>query len=64
MCNMLHLDIRRTDIYWKAAQLKLQLGELEKLFLEEKLTEKQKDIYIKTNMMFNKYIDQAFTKGE
>ena len=64
MCNMLHLDIRRTDIYWKAAQLKQQLGELEKLFLEEKLTEKQKDIYIKTNMMFNKYIDQAFTKGE
>ena len=61
---MLHLDIRRTDIYWKAAQLKQQLGELEKLFLEEKLTEKQKDIYIKTNMMFNKYIDQAFTKGE
>lgn len=64
MCNMLHLDIRRTDLYWKAAQLKQQLRELEKLFLEEKLTEKQKDIYIKTNMMFNKYIDQAFTKGE
>lgn len=64
MCNMLHLDIRRTDIYWKAAQLKRQLKELEKLFQEGKLTERQKDIYIETNMIFNEYIDQAFTKGE
>ncbi len=64
MCNMLHLDIRRTDLYWNAAQLKRQLKELEKLFQEGRLTERQKDIYIETNMMFNEYIDQAFIKGE
>lgn len=64
MCNMLHLDIRRTDLYWNAAQLKRQLKELEKLFQEGKLTERQKDIYIETNMIFNEYIDQAFTRGE
>lgn len=60
MCNMLHLDIRRTDLYWKAAQL----NELEGLFREGRLTEQQKDIYIETNMIFNEYIDQAFIKGE
>ena len=64
MCNMLHLDIRRTDIYWNAAQLKTQLKELEELYREGRLTEQQKDIYIETNMIFNEYIDQAFIKGE
>lgn len=64
MCNMLHLDIRRTDLYWNAAQLRMQLKELEELFLEGRLTEQQKDIYIETNMIFNEYIDQAFIKGE
>ena len=64
MCNMLHLDIRRTDLYWNAAQLRIQLKELEELFQEGKLTERQKDIYIETNMIFNEYIDQAFVKGE
>ncbi len=64
MRNMLHLDIRRTDIYWKAAQLRMQLKELEMLYREGKLTEQQKDIYIETNMIFNEYIDQAFIKGE
>ncbi len=64
MCRMLHLDIRRTDIYWNAAQLRLQLKELERLFQEGRLTERQKDVYIETNMIFNEYIDQAFLKGE
>ncbi len=64
MCNILHLDIRRTDIYWKAAQLRIQLKKLEGLFQEGKLTEQQKDIYIETNIIFNEYIDQAFIKGE
>ncbi len=64
MCHMLHLDIRRTDLYWHAARLKRQLKELEKLFQEGKLTEQQKDIYIATNMIFNEYIEQAFIKGE
>ena len=64
MCNMLHLDIRRTDLYWNAAQLKQQLKELEELYQEGRLTERQKDIYIETNIIFNEYIDQAFIKGE
>lgn len=64
MCNMLHLDIRRTDIYWKAAQLKRQLKELEDLYKKHRLTEQEKDVYIETNMLFNEYIDQAFLKGE
>lgn len=64
MCHMLHLDIRRTDLYWNAAQLKMQLIELEELFLENRLTEQQKNIYIETNMIFNEYIEQAFIKGE
>ena len=64
MCNMLHLDIRRTDLYWKAAQLRMQLKKLEELFQEGRLTESQKDIYIETNIFFNEYIDQAFIKGE
>lgn len=64
MSNMLHLDIRRTDLDWNAAQLRIQLKELEKLFQEGRLTEQQKDIYIETNMIFNDYIDQAFIKGE
>lgn len=64
MCNMLHLDIRRTDLYWNAAQLQQQLKELERLYQEGKLTEQEKDIYIETNMLFNEYIDQAFMKGE
>lgn len=64
MCDMLHLDVRRTDLYWNAAQLKMQLKELEELYKKGKLTEQQKDIYIETNMLFNEYIDQAFIKGE
>lgn len=64
MCNMLHLDIRRTDLYWNAARLRQQLKELEKLYRDGRLTEQEKDIYIETNMLFNEYIDQAFVKGE
>lgn len=61
---MLHLDIRRTDLYWNATQLKMQLKKLEELYRQGRLTEQQKDIYIETNMIFNEYIDQAFIKGE
>lgn len=64
MCKMLHLDIRRTDLYWNASLLKQHLGELEILFRDGKLTEQEKNIYIETNMLFNEYIDQAFMKGE
>ena len=56
--------IKFSHLYWNAAQLRIQLKELEELFQEGKLTERQKDIYIETNMIFNEYIDQAFVKGE
>ena len=64
MCNMLHLDIRRTDLYWKINSLRDKQKELERLFVEGKLTEEEKDFYIKTNIMLNDYIDEAFVKGE
>lgn len=64
ICRMLHFDIRRTDLYWKVAELRRQLEELGELYREHKLTDQQKDIYIETNMLLNDYIDQAFAKGE
>ncbi len=64
MCNMLHLDIRRTDLYWKINVLRDKLIELEKLYIEGTLTEQEKDFYIEINMTLNHYIDEAFAKGE
>lgn len=64
MCNMLHLNIRRTDLYWKISQLRDKLIELEKLYIGGKLTEQEKDFYIEINMLLNQYIDEAFVKGE
>ncbi len=64
MCNMLHLDIRRTDLYWKISVLRDKQTELEKLYIEGKLTEPEKNFYIEINMMLNHYIDEAFVKGE
>lgn len=64
MCNMLHLDIRRTDLYWKISILRDKLTELEKLYAEGNLTEQEKNFYIETNMVLNHYIDEAFIKGE
>lgn len=64
MCNMLHLDIRRTDLYWQIGRLRDILIELEKLYEEGKLTELEKDFYIETNRLLNQYIDEAFIKGE
>lgn len=64
MCGMLHLDIRRTDLYWKINKLRDTLTELEKMHEEGKLTELEKDFYIKTNKLLNYYIDEAFIKGE
>ncbi|MBD5480429.1 MAG: HNH endonuclease [Lachnospiraceae bacterium] len=64
MCNMLHLDIRRTDLYWKINLLRDKQKELENLYKEGKLTEKEKDFYIETNMILNDYVDEAFIKGE
>lgn len=64
MCSMLHLDIRRTDLYWKINALRDKQKELESLYKEGKLTEKEKDFYIDTNIILNGYVDEAFIKGE
>lgn len=64
MCEMLHLDIRRTDLYWKISQLKEQQEKLEELYGKNKLTEKEKNFYIELNILLKKYIDDAFDKGE
>lgn len=64
ICSMLHLDIRRTDLYWKINILRDKQSELEKLYVEGKLTDQEKGFYIDMNMMLNQYIDEAFMKGE
>lgn len=64
ICSMLHLDIRRTDLYWKINILRDKQSELEKLYVEGKLTDQEKGFYIDMNMMLKQYIDEAFMKGE
>lgn len=64
MCEALHFDIRRTDIYWKCTKLKRQLRKMEKIFKCGELTPDEKDIYINMSILFQKYIDEAFQKGE
>lgn len=64
MCGMLHLDIRRTDLYWKISRLREQQRKLESLYRQGKLTEQEKDFYIETNIILKTYIDEAFWKGE
>lgn len=64
MCRMLHLDIRRTDLYWKIDRLRDILKEMEKLQERGVLTEQQKDVYIELNQLMNRYFDEAFILGE
>lgn len=64
MCGMLHLDIRRTDLYWKISRLREQQRKLENLYRQGRLTEREKDFYIETNILLKTYIDEAFWKGE
>ena len=64
MCAMLHLDIRRTDLYWKIDKIRKIEDRLEQLFLNGKLGEKEKDFYFKINILLKSYIDEAFDKGE
>ena len=40
------------------------LTKLEILFINDKLSELEKDFYIKMNMLLNQYIDESFIKGE
>lgn len=64
MCEMLHFDIRRTDIYWKCIQIKNQLSVMKVIFMNGLMTEEEKDIYIRISIIFEDYIDEAFEKGE
>lgn len=64
MCRELHLDIRRTDIFWKMGKLMKQQECLEELFDEGVLQEEEKDYYIRNNRLFKKYMYKAKTKGE
>ena len=64
MCSMLHLDIRRTDLYWKIDRIRKMEDQLEKLFLDKKLSGEEKDFYIIINIFLKTYIDEAFDKGE
>lgn len=64
MCSMLHLDMRRTDLYWKIDRIRKMQDRLELLFSNGELEEKEKDFYIEINIMLKSYIDEAFDKGE
>ena len=64
MCEMLHLDLRRTDLYWKIEKLREIQKDLETLYLQNKLSGEAKDFYIRINMLLNSYIDEAFVYGE
>lgn len=64
MCSMLHLDIRRTDLYWKIDRIRKIEDQLEELFWDKKLSDNEKDFYIIINSLLKSYIDEAFDKGE
>lgn len=64
MCKQLNFDIRRSDLYWKISCLREQQIKMEQLFKEKRLSEKEKDFYIESNMLLNDYIEEAFRKGE
>ena len=64
MCSMLHLDMRRTDLYWKIDRIRKMEDQLEQLFSNGELDDEEKIFYIKINMILKSYIDEAFEKGE
>lgn len=64
MCKELHLDIRRTDIFWKMGKLMEQQERLEELFNEGILEEEEKDYYIRNNILFKKYLCKVRAIGE
>lgn len=64
MCESLHFDIRRTDLYWKIQLLYQTQNRLEELFHDDMLDESEKDFYICSNIMLKEYIQDAFEKGE
>lgn len=64
MCNSLHFDVRRTDLYWKIQELyRIQMG-LEQLAENGKLSEEEWRYYMKSNQFLKKYIEEAFENGE
>lgn len=64
ICEMLHFDIRRTDLYWKIERMRESLDRMNLLFQQGKLTVEEKDFYIRMNILLSQYIDDAFEKGE
>lgn len=64
ICSMLHLDVRRTDLYWKIDRLRNMEDQLERLFIEGRLGIEESHFYIRINMLLKSYIDEAFDKGE
>lgn len=43
ICEMLHFDIRRTDLYWKIERMRESLDRMNLLFQQGKLTAEEKD---------------------
>lgn len=64
MCKELHLDIRRTDIFWKMGKLMKQQERLEELFEKGMLKDEEKDYYIRNNRLFKNYMNKARIIGE
>lgn len=58
VCENFNFHIRRTDLYWKIYYLYKIQEQSEYLYDENKLEESEKNYYIE------KYIDEAFAKGE
>lgn len=64
MCKELHLDMRRTDIFWKMGKLMKQQERLEELFDKGILKEEEKDYYIRNNRLFKNYMTKVRAIGE
>lgn len=64
MCRSLHLDVRRTDLYWKIQNLYRLQAELEELNDKNELEKEELQYYMKSNIFLKKYIKEAFEKGE
>lgn len=64
ICEQMHFDIRRTDLFWKISQLCAQLEKLERLFRQGLLREREKDYYIQINMVIREYILKSIAEGE
>ena len=64
ICEQMHFDIRRTDLFWKVSRLCEQREKLERLFDLGLLSEQDKDYYIMIDRMIRKYIAVSAAEGE